>query len=138
MATKVTMQEYPVVIVSVVVCFKVIRGGKMLYISVDDFFDKALSKIDRQEELYCARRMALGDSDSRQRLIEGYLPVVAFHVKHAPKQVQSLGLILTCHQALEKAVDSFNFLQESETFSHRLSWCLRQATVKYIAMSRME
>lgn len=106
----------------------------MLYISVDDFFEKVstLSKIDRQEELYCARRMALGDSNARQRLILGYLPMVAGHVKRAPKQVQSLGLILYCYQALEKAVDSFDFMQESETFFHRLSWHLRQASAAYI------
>ncbi len=33
---------------------------------------------------------------------------------------------------LSGQVDSFNFLQESEPFSHRLSWCLRQTSVKHL------
>ena len=35
--------------------------------------------------------------------------------------------------ALEQAVDHFDFAQSSETFTHRLSWYLRQATTKRIA-----
>ncbi|MCF2681828.1 hypothetical protein [Faecalicatena contorta] len=45
---------------------------------------------------------------------------------------QSLGLVLYCLQALEKAVDHFDFLQDSEPFSHRLNWYIRQAVTSYI------
>lgn len=31
---------------------------------------------------------------------------------------------MTCLQAPEKAMDSFDFLQDSELFSHRLNWLL--------------
>ena len=46
--------------------------------------------------------------------------------------MQNLGLVLYCMQALEKAADSFDFLQDSEPFLHRLNRYLRQATVDYI------
>lgn len=42
-------------------------------------------------------------------------------------------LFLSADDFLEKAVDGFNFEQNGETFSHRLSWWLRQETTKYIA-----
>lgn len=107
----------------------------MIYISVQDFFEKVkdISQITRQEEIEYAIKMKNGDLDARERLIHGYLPVVASRVKHAPKHLQTLGLVLYCHQALEKAVDSFNFLQDNEPFSHYLSWSMRQAVTKYIA-----
>ena len=88
--------------------------------------------MSRQEEKEYAYQMKNGDGSARERLIQSYLPMVAAHVKRAPAHVQSLGLILYCQQALEKAVDSFDFFQDSETFAHRLSWYLRQATIKYI------
>lgn len=106
----------------------------MLYISVEDFYEKvsSFSKMSRQEEKECAKQMQNGDESARERLIQSYLPMVAAHVKRAPAHVQSLGLVLYCQQALEKAVDTFDFLQDSETFAHRLSWHLRQAVVDYI------
>ena len=106
----------------------------MLYIHIEDFYEKvsSLSTMTRDEEIACAKQMKNGDANARQQLIESYLPVVAGHIKHQKPQLQTLGLVLYCVQALEKAVDSFDFLQESETFSHRLSWHLRQAITKYI------
>lgn len=110
----------------------------MVYISVDDFYEKVstFSRMSRQEEIECARQMKNGDLMARERLIQSYLPVVAAHIKRVASHRQSLGMILYCQQALEKAVDSFDFLQESESFSHRLSWALRQAVTKYITDSR--
>jgi len=47
--------------------------------------------------------------------------------------MQNLGMVLHCLQMLEKQVDKFNFQQDGETFTHRLSWGLRQAIASYIA-----
>lgn len=104
----------------------------MVYISVNDFYEKvsSFSTMSRQEEIECAKQMKSGDAAARERLIQSYMPMVASHIKHT--RMQSLGLVLYCLQALEKAVDTFNFFQDGEPFSHRLSWCLRQATVSYI------
>ena len=110
----------------------------MIYISVEDFYEKvsAFSRMSRQEELECARQMKNGDLQARERMIQSYLPMAAAHIKRVAADRQSLGMILYCQQALEKAVDSFDFFQEGETFSHRLSWYLRQAVTRYVADSR--
>lgn len=107
----------------------------MLYITIDDFYRHAAacSAMSREEERLCARQMAAGDASARERLIQSYFPRVAAFIKHAPAHMQGLSLALSCLQALEKAVDSFNFLQDSEPFSHRLSWALRQALTAHIA-----
>ena len=107
----------------------------MLFISAEDFFEKVsrLQPLKREEEIALARQMGAGDPAARERLIAGYLPFTAAHIRRLSREMQTLRCILLCCQALEKAVDSFNFLQESEPFSHRLSWCLRQAVTKYIA-----
>ena len=107
----------------------------MVFISIEDFYEKAEKCIvlTRQEELECAQRMKQGDGAARARLIESYLSMTARHVQRAKPEMQTLSLALYCVDALEKAVDSFNFLQDSETFTHRLSWYLRNATAKYIA-----
>ena len=106
----------------------------MLFLSLEDFYEKAnsCSRLSREEEIECAKQMATGNADARERLIQSYLPMTAAHVRHAIPRMQTLGLALYCYQALEKAVDSFHFLQDSETFAHRLSWYLRQATTGYI------
>ena len=106
----------------------------MVYISVEDFYEKTNScyVMTRQEEIACAIQMQNGDIAARERLVQSYLPMVAGHIKHTKPHMQSLGLILHCVQALEKAVDSFDFLQDGEPFSHRLSWWLRQAGANYI------
>lgn len=106
----------------------------MIYISVDDYYEKAssFSVMSRKEEIACAQQMKNGDTHARERLIQSYLPIVASHVKRAPSYMQNLGLILYFQQALENAVDTFDFFQDSEPFLHRLSWHLRQAVTKYI------
>lgn len=106
----------------------------MVYISVNDFYEKvsACYVMTRQEEIECAKQMKNGDTDARERLIQSYMPMVAGYIKRTKPHMQNLGLVLYCMQALEKAVDSFDFLQDSEPFSHRLSWWLRQAVMNYI------
>lgn len=107
----------------------------MVYMSIEDFFEKAekCQVLTRQEELDAAQHMKEGNPDARERLMESYLPMTAQHIKRAKAELQTLGLAIYCVNALEKAVDSFDFFQESETFTHRLSWHLRNATAKYIA-----
>ena len=106
----------------------------MVYVSIEDFYEKAgfCKVLARQEELELAKKMKTGDPVAREKLIESYMPMVAGHIKHAKPHLQTLGLVLYCVQALEKAVDSFDFTQNSEPFSHRLSWWLRQAVAEYI------
>ena len=106
----------------------------MIYISIEDFYEKAglCRVLSRQEEIEYAVKMKNGDTAAREQLIQSYTPMVADHIRHAKPHMQSLGLVLFCMQALDKAVDSFDFLQDSESFSHRLSWYLRQAVVRYI------
>ena len=106
----------------------------MLYYSVEDFYEKAgqCCVLTRQEEIECAEKMKLGDESARQRLIESYLPTVAGYIRHMSPNLRTLGMVLYCVQALERSVDSFNFLQEGEPFTHRLSWAIRQAAVRYI------
>ena len=110
----------------------------MVFYSKEDFFEKCCGfrRLSREEECRCARQMKAGELQARQMLLESYLPMVASHIRRMPGEQQTLGMILFCCQALETAVDSFDFLQDSETFSHRLSWHLRNASVKYIAERR--
>ena len=107
----------------------------MVYISVEDFLEKTrgLAKPTRQEELAWANAMKQGDAEARQRLIAGYLPQVAGHISRCNDNIRTLSLVYGCLAALEQAVDRFDFAQSSETFTHRLSWYLRQATTKRIA-----
>lgn len=107
----------------------------MLYISAEDFFEKTKKRVPlgREEERALAEKMKAGDREAREKLIAGYLPHVAGHIRQLPAQYHTLELVMRGCGALEKAVDSFEFLQDSETFTHRLSWALRQTVAKYIA-----
>lgn len=107
----------------------------MLFISVEDFYEQVHSFpfLNRQEETTCAGLMKEGDLSARERLIQSYLHVVASYVRQAPEDAQCLGLVLYYQNALERAVDSFNFLQDNEPFMNHLSWVLRQAYASYRA-----
>lgn len=107
----------------------------MLFVSIDDFFEKAdlCTPLSREEELHYAREMNEGNADAKKKLLHGYLPHVAAHLKRWPARYVSLELIYRCCQSLDKAVSSFDFIQSSEKFSHRLRWFLRQTTVRYLA-----
>ena len=107
----------------------------MVYITVEDFYSHAASctRLSRDEEKQCAQRMKNGDETARRQIVESYLPMVAGHIKHTNNIKINLSLALYSISGLEKAVDSFDFMQDSESFAHRLGWVLRQTTVAYIA-----
>lgn len=106
----------------------------MLFISVEDFFTQAdkIPRLTREEEKRLAREMAQNPA-ARDQLIRGYLPMVAACIRHAPQELRTLQTVYVCVASLEKGVDSFNFLQDSETFSHHLSWRLRQCLTRCLA-----
>ena len=107
----------------------------MIYISAEDFFRqvKTLPRLTREEERECALRMAQGDIDARRRLIEGYLPQVAAQIRRSTPSIQTLHTVYAAIATLEQGVDTFNFLQDSETFTHHLSWRMRQCLTRCIA-----
>lgn len=107
----------------------------MLFISVDDFFQKAsaMTRLSRDDEKKYAFKMKEGNAEARQAIVNSYLPMVASCVKRAPKELQTLETIYICVNSLEKGVDGFDFLQDSEAFTHHLNWRLRQCIVKCIA-----
>lgn len=74
--------------------------------------------------------MKEGYAEARQAIVNSYLPMVVSYIRRSPKELQTLETIYSCIRSLEKGVDGFNFLQDSETFTHHLSWRLRQ----YITM----
>ncbi|MBR4016904.1 MAG: hypothetical protein IKK11_03730 [Oscillospiraceae bacterium] len=107
----------------------------MLFVSLEDFFAQAsgIQRISREQEKDLALCMAAGDETARETLIRSYLPMAANYVRRLPKEMQTLSAAYTCLAAVEKGVDTFNFLQDSETFIHHLSWRLRQAITRCIA-----
>ena len=100
----------------------------MLYLSSQDFFDKASECIclSCEEELICAELMKNGDAEARQRIINSYITFVASFVRRHSGKNPSLQFIYRCLQALEKQVDSFDFLYERDQFIHTLSLVLRK------------
>ena len=106
----------------------------MLIVSLDDFYEKVakMERLSREEERECAIRMQAGDMEARQQLINSYLPMVAYRLKRHTARLRTIGLALYYIHATEKAVDSFDFLQDSETFAHRLNWYLRNAFSAYL------
>lgn len=77
--------------------------------------------------------MLAGDHDAKNALIESYLPFVAASVKRVSTGEPSLELICRFVCALERQVETFDFSQENEPFSHRLSLALKKAAAEYIA-----
>ena len=113
----------------------VVANNSRLFISVNDFFEKAnaYTRLSRDAELQCAAKMRNGDTTAREQLFQGYLPQVAAHLKRWPARHVTLSLVYSCCQTLEHAIDDFDFLQDNEKFSHRLSWHLRQITARHFA-----
>ncbi len=107
----------------------------MVFITIEDFYEKirTFTHMSRSEELECAKQMMENVPGARERLIQSYLPMVAGYIRRLAPQLQTLGMVYYCQHALEKAVDSFDFFQDREPFSHRLSRYLRQAITAYIA-----
>ena len=106
----------------------------MLFVSTEDFFARAkeMPRITREEERQLARQMGQ-DPAARDRLICSYIPSVAGCICRAPENVQNLQTVYACLDTLEKGVDSFDFQQDHESFSHHLSWRLRQCITRCIA-----
>ena len=104
----------------------------MLFISVEDFFQKArgATRLSRTDEEDFALKMKEGNTEARQAIVNSYLPMVASYIRRSPKELQTSETIYSCIRSLEKGVDSFNFLQNSETFTHHLSWRLRQCITR--------
>jgi len=107
----------------------------MLFISVEDFLNRAsaIPHLSRCEEKVLAQRMAAGDPTARQALVRSYLPQAAAVVRRAPREIRTLHTVYVCIAAVEKGVDCFNFLQDSETFAHHLGWRLRQCITRCLA-----
>ena len=110
----------------------------MLFISVDDFFQKArgVRRLSRTDEKKYALKMREGDAEARQAIMNSYLPMVASYIRRSPKELQTLETIYSCVRSLEKGVDGFNFLQDNEMFSHHLSWRLRQCITRCLVDRR--
>lgn len=110
----------------------------MLFISVDDFFQKArdVIRLSRNDEKKYALKMKEGDVAARQAIVNSYLPMVASYIRRSPKELQTLETIYCCISVLEKRVDGFNFLQDSETFTHHLSWHLKQCIMRCLVNRR--
>ena len=110
----------------------------MIFVSVDDFFLKVrnATRLLRSDEKILALRMTEGDTEARKAIMNSYLPMVASYIRHSPKELQTLQTIYSCIRSLEKGVDHFDFLQESEMFTHHLSWRLRQCITRCLVDRR--
>ena len=106
----------------------------MLFTSAEDFFAQAanMPRLTREEEKELARRMPQ-DPAAREAILRSYYPMVAGYIRRGPKHLWTLNAVYVCLASLEQGVDSFNFLQDSETFTHHLSWRLRQCITRCIA-----
>lgn len=107
----------------------------MVFVSVDQFLAvaKKVKRLTRSEEKELGQKKNDGDTAARQALIEAYFPHVAAVIRRSPDEIKTLNTLYRCLDALEKAVDTFNFLQDGETFSHALSFRLRQCITRCIA-----
>ena len=112
----------------------------MLFISIDDFYKKAkgLKKLSREEEKSYATKMVEGDADAYTKIMQNYLPMVAFRIWCAPKNVQTLDTVYRCLGILEQAINKFDFQQDSESFTHYLSWRLRRCITRCMVERRHE
>ena len=106
----------------------------MLFSGVMDFYEEAqkVRRISREEEKKCAQNLQQ-DPAAREQLIRSYYPQVAAQLRRAPGDIQTLKTLYACLSSLEKGVDTFNFQQDSESFTHHLSWRLRQCIIRCIA-----
>ena len=106
----------------------------MVFVSVDDFLKQAsvIPPLTRDEEKVLGQAKA-DDKEARDTLVKHYLPHIAAAIKRAPKEIRTLNTVYALISTLEKGVDGFNFLQDSETFAHHLSFRLRQCITRAIA-----
>ena len=111
------------------------KSTTMLFLSEADFFEKArkYATLKREEEASCAELMKNGDAAAREKLMCSYLPKLAAFVRKVQKDHRSLELVYRLICVLEKEIDSFDFSQKREAFSHVLALAMRKALTEYIA-----
>ena len=107
----------------------------MLFVTVQDFYAQAANakRLDRREEIACAARMQAGDVEAKDALVQSYLPTVAAFAKRVSTGEPSMELVCRFAAVLEQQVEGFDFAQQGETFTHRLSLALKKAMAEYIA-----
>jgi len=78
----------------------------MLFISIDDFFQKAfnMTRLSREDEKKAALKMKENDAAARQAIINSYLPMVAGYIQRWPKTLQTLDTVYRCILSLEQGV----------------------------------
>ena len=113
----------------------IVRRKAMLFISVEDFYDKAKNeqRLTREQEKSLYLKMRAGDGEARVLLLKSYLPFIASFIKRSPESIRTLDTVYRCIAALERCADGFDFSQDSESFVHRLSFYLRSCIVGAIA-----
>ena len=108
----------------------------MMFVSSEQFMLLAgqAECLTRQQEKELYAQMQAGDDQAAQRLAQSYLPLVASAAKRvSPGGKPSFELICRFVCTLEREVEAFDFSQESESFTHRLSLALKKTTAEYIA-----
>ena len=107
----------------------------MLLLCAEDFLEAArkAKRLPRETEKQLALEMKTGCPNARQAIIDSYLPILASHILRLPKKLQTLNTVYRCLQCLEKGVDTFNFQQDIECFSHHLCRRMRQCITACIA-----
>ena len=107
----------------------------MLFVSVKDFFAKASreQRLSREQEKELYSLMKSGDTTARDKMLESYLFIVASRIKRLSNDMHSLDLIYSCLEELEKEVDKFDFSNDGETFTHRLTLIIQKEITNHIA-----
>ena len=109
----------------------------MLFRTIDEFYLRAeeAERLTREEERRLYAFMLEGDREARDKLVDGYLHIVAAYIRRLPPELAALNSVYSALAMLEGCVDEFNFTSEGESFSHRLSLKLRGLTTTLIANS---